>query len=262
MIKKSYRKPYRIKKKKSIIRNRFFWFGLLILIIIISFFYFLFFSNTFQTKEVIITGEREISKHDIYESIQEKLENKISFLKTKSIFLINTNELEKDILNNFPKIDKVKIKKRFPESLNITIVERTSSASWCKEEICFLLDNKGIIFEQAQDSSDLIKIIDMRNNREFSLSDKVIEPNLLSQIIEINSKLKKDIKIAKVYIQPNKELNIKTIDDWEIYLNLNEDIDWQLTKLNLVLEKQIPFEKRDELDYIDLRFTKVYFKYK
>ncbi len=40
----------------------------------------------------------------------------------------------------------------------------------------------------------------------------------------------------------------------DLNFDLKNSIDWQMTKLNLVLEKEIPPEKRGDLEYIDLRF--------
>ena len=58
-----------------------------------------------------------------------------------------------------------------------------------------------------------------------------------------------------------KRLNTKTSEGWEIYFNLKGDLNWQITELGLVSEKQIPLEDRGELEYIDLRFSRVYYKY-
>jgi len=63
-----------------------------------------------------------------------------------------------------------------------------------------------------------------------------------------------NLKILEVSIISEERLNAKTSEGWEIYFNLEGDINWQLTKLGAVLEKEIPPEKRENLEYIDLRF--------
>ena len=53
-----------------------------------------------------------------------------------------------------------------------------------------------------------------------------------------------------------------TKEGWRILLDLKENMEWQQTKLQLVLEQKIPLEKRGELQYIDLRFgDQAYIKY-
>jgi len=61
-------------------------------------------------------------------------------------------------------------------------------------------------------------------------------------------------------LKEDKRLDIKTAEGWEIYFDLSSDVNFALTKLGLLLEKEIPLEKRGDLSYIDLRFSKVYYK--
>jgi len=55
-------------------------------------------------------------------------------------------------------------------------------------------------------------------------------------------------------------LDVKTAEGWEIYFNLEENLSWQLTQLYLLLERKISPEERRTLQYIDLRFNKIYYK--
>ena len=81
--------------------------------------------------------------------------------------------------------------------------------------------------------------------------------------MKIETKLKQDleIQIELAEIVSDRRLNIKTSEGWEIYFNLQEDIDWQLTELALILKEKISPEKRGEIKYIDLRFEKVFIQY-
>lgn len=223
-----------------------------------------FFSETFQIKEVIISGEEKVSKDELKSLIEEKLEKEILFVKTRSIFLANLNEIKKDILNNFPQISEIEIRRGLPNSLNVVAAKRLGTAIWCQKDNCFLLDNKGVIFEEFSGETDSPKIIDRRNIDAFSLGEKVIDEKRLEQILEIESKIIKDLKIAIPAVSriTDERLDINTFEGWEIYFNLTEDVSWQLQKLSLVLEKEIPPENRGNLEYIDLRFTRVYYKYR
>jgi len=55
-------------------------------------------------------------------------------------------------------------------------------------------------------------------------------------------------------------LDAETTEGWTVRFNLKGDLDWQVTELRLALEKQISPEKRKSLEYIDLRFSRVYYK--
>jgi len=252
---RGYRRPHRFKKKKLVFRNKFFWLGILIFVFISSLFYFLFFSFTFQLEEIVITGEKRASTEILKELVENRLENKILFIRTKSIFSVNLGKIREDILNNFPQIAEVEISRGFPDVLNILVVERLEVAYWCQGEQCLLLDNEGVIFGDFSTEKDLIKIMDERDLGTFLLGEKVIEKEDLSKILTIRDKIKSDFKILlEEFILDEEKLTVLVEDNWEIYFDLEGDVDWQLTKLNAVLEEKIPKDRRGDLEYIELRF--------
>jgi len=111
----------------------------------------------------------------------------------------------------------------------------------------------------------LLKIQRLNFDREIKLGERIIEKEILSPILEAETKLREDFKIPvkEISIASNERVNFKTSDDWEIYLNPQKDMSWQLTKLKVDLENLIPFERRKDLEYIDLRFGDLApFKYK
>jgi len=268
---KKYRKPYRIKKKKSLFKSRLFWLTILVLIIFGGIFYLVCFSSIFQIKDIKISGNQKIQTQDIENLIKEKINQKLLFFPTKSIFLIKSNEIVESLLEKFLKIDKVNLKRRLPESLIVEIQERLPLGVWCQGENCFYIDKEGIIFEEnppkvEEDKSSSPPFAATRE-AEFIikseesiaqgfLGEKVIEKVLLESIFEIQRKLKESLKIniEEIIILEKEKINAKTSEGWEIYFNPTGDINWQLTKLSLVLEKEIPPERRKDLEYIDLRF--------
>lgn len=244
-MKNTFRKPHRFKRKKSIFRNRFFWLGILVLIMAGAIFYFFFLSDFFKIEKVIVTGEGKVSKEQI-----------ISIVPPRNIFLINPGKIKEEILNKFPQITEVEIKRSFPDALNIVVVERLAVANWCQSEQCFLLDKEGIIFEliETESQPEGIVIRDLQE-KEINLGEKVIEKEQLSQILEMEFELK-DLKIlvGEFIISSEDKLTAVIDEGWEIYFNLQENIEWQLTKLGAVLEEKIPLQERVNLEHIELRF--------
>jgi cell division protein FtsQ len=255
-----YRKPHSYRRKKPILKNRFFWLGILIFLTICLIFYSLVFSNFFQTDKVVVEGAEKIPAGGIEQLAGGYLEKTVLFFKTKSIFLVRSEEIEKQILASYPLADEVRVSRRLPDTVKIFIKEKTAVALWCGDDGCFELDKKGVIFQEATVSSDLIKIKDGQEGA--ILGDSVIEEGLLMSILDINSKLKQkaDLLAEAAEIVSASRLDILTSEGWEAYFNLSGDLDWQITELALVLEKEISPAKRRTLDYIDLRFSKVYYK--
>ena len=260
---KSYRKPYRVKRKKSILKSRFFWLGILFLIFAGAFFYFFVFSSFFQIKKIIVTGEEKVSKENIKAVVEADLQKKFLVFPTKSIFLVNLNKVKEDILNKFPQVAEAEIHRGFPDSLDILLVERFGLATWCQEGHCFSLDNEGIIFEETEAKENLPKII-ARENKTSILGEKVIEKDYLEKILRIQKFFQEELKLEiKEFIAFSQRLNLRMAEGFEIYFDPREDINWQLTKLNLVLKEKIPFERRKDLEYIELRFDDLAtFRYK
>ena len=194
----------------------------------------------------------------------EKLENKILFFSSGTIFWVNLNKIKEAILEKFPQIDKIEISRNFPNNLDVLVTERKGLATFCHEEKCFILDKEGIVFDpirndisnEARENQLLIKIIDKSETEPYNLGKRVIEKEDLIWLLEINSQLNEDLNIPvkEFIISSGEKLTVLTQEDWELYFNLQEDVKWQLTKLKALLEEKIPENKRKDLEYIELRF--------
>jgi len=274
---KKYRKPYRVKKKKPIFRNRFFGLGILIFVAVVGIFYLICFSSFFQIKEIKISGNQKVLTGDLQKVIQNQIEKKILSHPSKSIFLINLNKINEMVLEKFPQLAKINLKRSFPDTMLIEIEERKPVAIFCQKEQYFFIDGEGIIFEEVSEAApQWLQIKNLTLAADLKIGGEVIKKEKLSQVLEIESKVKDynppttlplerapNLKILEVSIISEERLNAKTSEGWEIYFNLEGDINWQLTKLGAVLEKEIPPEKREDLEYIDLRFGNLApFKYR
>ena len=252
---KSFRRFYRIKKRKTqIFKNRFFWSFCLIPLILGVGFYFLFFSSFFQVKKIIISGNKSVRENKIRAIVERNLENNILFFTTRSIFLTNLNKVKNDILNNLPKIAEVEISRGFPDVLSIVVIEREGVANFCFKEKCFLIDNEGIIFENQKEN--FLRIEEKRKEiLTLNLGQKVIEKENLEKILKIekfiNEKFEFGIEKTSLF---NEKITIDSREGWRIFFDLKKDLEWQFTKLDLVLKEKIPSQRRRELEYIDLRF--------
>ncbi len=254
----------RARKRKSILRIRFFWDFILFLVLGLSVFHFLFLSEIFKVKEIKIAGPSNIPYFELKKIINKNLEKKfLHFFLADSLFLVNTQEIEKEILRNYPEIKTASLKKKFPKTLLLEIKKREAVGLVCFfPDTCFLADNQGIIFKTVRDpvSDKLVKIF-YEKKEIGKIGENVIPEDTLNKIWQINNSLeeKLDTKIEKFILKDNR-LDVKTAEGWEIYFDLSGDINLALAKLRLLLEKEISPEERKNLEYIDLRFSRVYYK--
>ena len=255
------RKPYRIRKKRYFLKNKFSLSFILILILLGLVSYLFIFHQFFQVKEIKISGSQKVLAIDIKNFIEKEINKKLLFVSSKSIFLVNEKALKNSLLREFPKIGKIVLKRRLPAELVVSLEDRKPIANWCLEEKCFLIDKEGIIFEPGLLSS--FPFIRTENlSQGVALGKKIIDGSALQSILDIQKKFEEiKITIKEFSLFPEK-LIVKTSENWEAFFDQKENISQQLFNLGLVLEKQIPLEKRGILDYIDLRFSKIYYKYR
>jgi len=252
---KIYRKPHRIKRKKPFYKNPFLLSFILILIIFGFSFYLFYFAQFFQIKNIEIIGVKTISTEDLQSALKEKIEKRIFSFPSKSIFLINSNKIESEFLQKFPKISKIEIKKKFPSTLIFNIQEREPVAIFLTDDKKFFVDSTGVIFEEAQSEDNFLKIRTSDVLSNIELGRKVITKELMAFILDAKEKIQQNfqLKIEEAFIVSEERVNLKTSEGWFLYLS-SQNLDWQLRKLKTVLEKEIPKEKRNLLEYIDTRF--------
>lgn len=242
MARTKYRKRFK-KKERPFLKRRVFWDFFLVLLLVFLISYFLFFSGFFKIKRIeFLAGENYLQK-EIGGILIGKLED--------NLLLLNTQSLENRILKNYPEIAYISLKKEFPASLLVNIKKRVPVALFCfsGEEKCSLIDSQGIIFK-GDNSGNLSPIY----------SERIPSSQIMRQVLFVGRKLKNAEIVPEAFRLSGNELDVKTKEGWEIYLNLKDDLSLALTKLNLLLEKEISSEERKNLQYIDLRFSKAYYK--
>ncbi|MFH1401947.1 MAG: cell division protein FtsQ/DivIB [Parcubacteria group bacterium] len=256
-----YKKPYRIKRKKPILKNNFFWSGLLFLVLAGGIIYLVCFAPFFQIKEISISGCQKVKTQELENSIRGQIVKNIAFFSTQSIFLMNSGKIASEIIKNFPQIEKIGFKKGLFNKLAVFVEERKPIAFLCQEEKCFLIDKNGVAFEETSETDyQGPKIKSRILLSQIKPGEIIIESKQIEQILKINSELSGDLKISlqEFDMVSEQRMNIKTAKGWEIYFNLKGDIDWQITELKTILGNKIPPKNWGSLDYIDLRFDRVF----
>ncbi len=256
----SYRKKHikssvrKIKPKRSILRNRWFWFGVLVLIIVLTAGYFLFFYSGVQVKDIVISGNQKITNENIVNLVLGNINSKFS----RSIFLVNSDDLEKKLLDKFPEIKNIKVSKEFFHTITVSVAERAPVAVFCPltgKIGCYFMDADGIIFESADEfPQDIVVVRQVAGTGQVSGGSNVIDKNIIDSILKIEKNLKDNfqINLKEALVKSLVRLDVDTSENWEIYFDTSSDIDLQITKLNLLLSSEISDEKRNNLRYINL----------
>ncbi|MBU2539818.1 FtsQ-type POTRA domain-containing protein [Patescibacteria group bacterium] len=257
------RRPHKIKAKKSLLKKPLFWRIVLIAILLAEIFYLVFFFDYFQIKNIVISGNEKAATSDIEALVSEKIKRPILFFNSQSIFLISPNAISNSIIDNFPNVGLVKVQRRLINTLVINIKERVPSVVFCDSEAsekCFFLDETGVAFEETADTVADFIVIRQSEKKEIVLGKEAAKKDIVDSIIKIKKTLKDNfnVDIKEANIASDERMNILTGEGWNVYFNVSSNMDLQITKLKLLLEKEIPQESRGALDYIDLRFERAY----
>ena len=262
-----YKKHFRIKKRRSILKNRFFWFGFFFLAVLGGIFYLFIFSSVFQIKEIKVAGAAKIPPQDIKNMLDSKISRNFFTLKSRSLFLVDAKKLSQNILSDFLWISSANIKKVVPNVLAVEVRERTAAGRWCRDQDCFYFDKTGMIFEKTEEPMKPLLKSELSEFKVY-LGRPALEEKYIVSILEINKTLEEGLRLEInefVASGDGRRLKAETAEGWRILFDLSKEnnAQEQLVNFKSVLEEKIPPEKRRNLDYVDLRFgNRVYYKAK
>ena len=247
--------------------------------------YGIFFTPFFQIERIVVSGNAKIPEESLREIAQKNLPRKFIFFEMNHFLLANTSAAAEEVKAAVPEIESAVAQREFPDSVLVTVRERQGVAVWCQQRgytvgvsdgeeakrsvrQCFALDAHGVIFEEKEPEREII--LSKVDGGALNVGTEVIDPELLKHVLFFQQQLDASalfgevgLRVSSVNLVSKERVNAKISEGWEIYLNPKENIDWQLTKVKLVLEKEIPYGKRPFLEYIDLRFgDQAYIKYR
>jgi len=268
MIKNKYRfKKKHLKglslKEQKLKRKRIIKISSVFLFIFISIF--LTFCPYFQIKEIEINGIFRFSyQEDLKNHIDELITRKFLFISNKNIFFVNKKNLEEKIKENNYKIDSIIIKKKYPNKISISVEERFPIGVLELKEDIFLFDTSGYLFQRVESDfyqQNLIRLIDTNNSPSLgdNYFNKEFIDNLDICLDVLQNKL--NLGIESVNISNLNKISINTEQGWKIFILFNKNLKISLKKLEVILLDEIVFDNRENLDYIDLRFEKVFYKF-
>ena len=267
------KKTLRFKRKKkrvSFLKYRLFWYGTGVLFFLTFLFYAAVLSPWLEVQEVKVQGINEILPEHILFAVESSFWQEFLGIPQNSILLVNTKEQKENLLNSFPAISEVSLKRVLPKTLVVKIQEREQIATWCmpaeegKDSACFAIDAKGVPFKEVKEMDEYVVF---RFKGNVNLGQELVAPHLLSILLGFKERFQEagesmQFSTIAFEIGERGEVQGVTKEGWRILLDLKENMEWQQTKLQLVLEQKIPLEKRGELEYIDLRFgDQAYIKY-
>jgi len=263
MTRRSYKKPHRAKKVKPLVAKASFWRAVFGVSAVGGMMWLVCFSPALEVKEIKVSGTEKVSDQDCIKLIEDEISKKIAMFDSKSILLFNLDQAKKDILARYPQIQNIKIERQFPSKILASVEERRGVAVFDSGGKKYLIDAAGIGFQEAADVTGLLVISDSRD-RDITIGAQVLSKELLSGILRMKGNMTEsaEIETTAAIVATPERVNLQTTEGWYVYFNPLKDIDSQLSKLVAVLKDDSFKSKRTNLEYVDIRFTRVYLKEK
>jgi len=211
----------------------------------------LFLSPTFVVKDIIYDQEPSPS-----------IKQKIEALRGKNIFLLRFSAFEQEWEKEQPIIKNLRLYRGLPNTLRVTVEERSKALVWKSGDHYYLLDATGVAYEDLGKKSKekYLPIIDDRNV-PVSLGERAVSNDFVTSVQKIIDSLSGKIgneSISEVHIgESTFNVDIKTSQNITLKFDILQPIDLQIEALEFVYK-----EKRSDVHkYVDVRVIgKAYIK--
>jgi len=265
MAGRKFKRPYRAKRKKPFFFKAPFWFSLILIAAFGGGVSFACFSPWLQINNVKVTGADAASSDKLTHLLEANAQKQLAFLPSKSILLFNMQAAKRELLKQLPEVADIQIKRQFPGTIYAAVLERSPIAALqAADGGWYIVDDTGIYFKKSQNPDGLFEIDAGLAQKAIDIGQAAIDKDLLQKILRTEVSIESDanIPLASAVIRNGERVDFTTAEGWQIFTNPQGDLDWQVSKIEAVAGDPAFAAQRKSLDYVDLRFTRVYVKQK
>lgn len=228
--------------------------------------------SSWQVRNIDFHGLQALDERELEEKIQTLLEgNYTLFIPRRSMLAVFPKRLEEILQKEFPRIESVHIRKGFPDSLSLAVVERAMWGVFCGEadeedgSSCAYIDKTGFAYEQSPRSSGTLITKVKSDVSDVVVGSSAVEKELMEQFLFLGQEIKRvvgsDVVAYEISSRTPREIRLALSDGYHLYVNRSDDFQNVFMVLKRVLEQEIK-DKRARLEYIDLRFgNKVFYRF-
>jgi cell division septal protein FtsQ len=265
------KRKYSVKKSKILRRRRKkqgflskFYFPLIggVLFTGMAVFGLFYMSSQFDIKDVKVGGISSVSEEKLTQSLKEKLTLSYTFfgkeITIDNFFLPSSKKLS-SVLSDFPQIESIDIKRDFEKkAIYFEVKEKQPVVVWkqafSESNKCFLVDNNGTFIKNC-DSENIAGLIGVDEEADICQENEQIRKNVVigaEKIFKQTPKL--GLSAIGFSLLSNDKLALDLNQGCKVFFNVNDDLDWELKKLEAVLKQDKYFGNLNNLQYIDVRF--------
>ncbi len=238
--------------------------GFVFIVIIL---YTIFYSPFLRINHINISGNNRVGQNELLDIAWQQIRtNKLFILPQNNLLLSNKDDLIKAFDSRFS-FEDIKIDKKFSHTLNIEVQEKSYAFVWVENDVYYYSDIDGYIIKE-------ISPLDIKE-KKYPVVENKLENKIANNKIELDqtvfyfaidaynsiSNKSDEYKIDKFVLSEDQNtLKLKLVDGPEIIFNLNNILEDQLGKLDIIKEEKLKNDF-DTKSYIDLRFgDRVYYR--
>ncbi len=194
----------------------------------------------FYIKNINVTGNGIVSRDDILKILE------LSESGKTNLYAFNSFSGEEKLLKN-PYIKSVDFTRKFPDTLEVSIIERKPCGYIPYTNTFLFMDDEGRILDAKSSYTTPLPVVYGLDFSTFTLGEKlsVEQPEKLNIVVEL-SKLMKKYEIIENVVR----VNVSKFDDIHLYVNkvdvvLGEftDVNWKIGALSEIIKKLSPDDK-------------------
>ncbi|MBI2439130.1 MAG: FtsQ-type POTRA domain-containing protein [Candidatus Moranbacteria bacterium] len=259
--------PLERKERRIVVETKkpFFSLGMVVLwgVFTATVIYSLLFSSFLVITKKTTDGVEKLSIEEVERVVDEELSGKQGYVFFKKNFILfDSQRLEERLIAEFPLIRTARVVKTFPDTLRIVIEEREKIFLWCSQEQCFVIDEQGKA-RDGEKTSDvryepfILSVTDL-SARPITIGKEAVASDYVRFVRDFFVLFPQE---TGIFLESHcttssrfaDEVRIKTKEGWSVYVRTKGAVTDALAVIQVLLEKELPAEKRERLEYIDAR---------
>jgi cell division septal protein FtsQ len=225
---------------------------MVIIIALVGLSWILLFSSWVRITIVSITGLQRVDRAVIQTLADVELNHNLLWVVPKRTWTLAPIAVIKDRISELPAIARVEVKKRFPNSVIITIEERLASVTWQTSAQRFEVDNTSLAIRELPTTTEsLLPLVTDDTNSPLSLGSSAAPAELIQLVLDINQLLA-GRGVTNYSVEEVRDHIQVHLGTWRIYLGNQASVSDQLLALDALLGS-LTAEQIKKLDYIDVR---------
>ncbi|MEX2043645.1 MAG: FtsQ-type POTRA domain-containing protein [Patescibacteria group bacterium] len=227
-----------------------FWaFGTLAAAIVAGIGYLLVFSPVFWVDQVKVEGVRALSADDLRKVVHEASERSFGPLRTRSVFLIDTGAIAERVQEAAPDVAAAEVTTKLPDTVVLSVSERRSTLLWNTGGKAYLVDQRGVAYEEADASDKNLLKVDDSTDLPVTVGEQIVGGTFISVLGDVRQSLKdRGFEVTSFRIpETTFEVQAVTKDGWYALFDTTRPVKSQADALKLAVERERPTQ------YADLR---------